>query len=230
MKTFPQTIWLIRHGESIGNIARRKAEENNAKVIASPHREPDVELSPTGIEQAEKLGRWFSSEGLKPSIIYTSPYKRAQETARIMLETSGIDQGKYVFKYDERLRERELGVFDCLTKFGAVEKYPELCEQRERWGKFYFRPPGGESWADVIIRLRSFIETDLSRLERENVVILTHEVVVRCFRYILEAMSEKQILEIDGASDVKNGGITSYEKDNDGSTYSLKLDNYTLDF
>lgn len=223
MKTFPQTIWLVRHGESLGNVARREAENNCAKVIASPHREPDVDLSPMGIEQSHALGRWFSGNGERPTIIYSSPYKRTSETARILTEISGIKEEGIGIKYDERLRERELGVFDCLTKTGAIEKFPELCDLRERWGKFYFRPPAGESWADVIVRLRSFIETDLSRLEGERVLIVTHEVIVRCFRYILEGFTEQEILAIDAASDVKNGGITSYEKSDKG--YILQLDN-----
>lgn len=226
MKTFPQTIWLVRHGESLGNIARREAENNCAKVIPSPHREPDVELSPRGIEQSYALGRWFSGNGERPGVIYSSPYKRTSETARILTETSGIKEEGISVRYDERLRERELGVFDCLTKAGAIEKFPELCDLRERWGKFYFRPPAGESWADVVVRLRSFIETDLSRLEGERVLIVTHEVIVRCFRYILEGLTEQEILAIDAASDVANGSITSYTcKKNE---YILQMDNFQV--
>jgi len=219
----PQSLWLVRHGESIGNVARQKAEKSSAKIIETPCREPDVELSETGVEQCQKLGQWFGLQTEKPTIIYSSPYLRAQITTQILLNQAGF---KMAFKIDERLREREFGVFDRLTKDGAIEKFPDLCDLRERWGKFYFRPPGGESWADVIVRLRSFIETDLSKLADQNVLIVTHEVVIRCFRYILESMSETEIMNIDRASDVHNGAITSYEIDIKENKFALKLDNY----
>ncbi len=221
----PKSLWLVRHGESLGNVARQFAEKTQAKFIESPCREPDVELSEFGKIQSAKLGKWFDSQAKKPTVIYSSPYTRTSETTRILLETSDVLMN-IPLKFDERLRERELGIFDCLTKFGAIEKYPELCDLRERWGKFYFRPPAGESWADVIVRLRSFVETDLSKLPGENVLIITHEVVIRCFRYVLENLCEDEILAIDRASDVLNGAITSYEFCEKGNKLLLELDNY----
>lgn len=223
---FLKSLWVIRHGESIGNVARHEAEKYEALQIETPHREPDVPLSELGKEQAKRLGKWFASQMEKPTIIYTSPYIRAMETTQILVESAGFSHDEITIKLDERLRERELGVFDCLTKEGAMLKYPDLCDLRERWGKFYFRPPGGESWADVVLRLRSFIETDLSKLSGENILIVTHEVVIRCFRYILEHLNEPEILAIDAASDVENGAITSYEFDVKRNKLTLKLDNY----
>jgi broad specificity phosphatase PhoE len=63
------------------------------------------------------------------------------------------------FIADQRLREKEFGILDRLTKFGITQRYPELAQQRSHVGKFYFRPPGGESWCDVILRLRSMLDT-----------------------------------------------------------------------
>lgn len=221
-----KTIWLVRHGESVGNIARHEAESCLALKIETPHREPDVEISALGIEQSKRLGKWFTTQKEKPIIIYTSPYARAQETTQLLSESAGFYRNEILFKTDERLREREFGVFDCLTKEGAMLKYADLCDLRERWGKFYFRPPGGESWADVVFRLRSFIETDLYKLGEKNILIVTHEVVIRCFRYILENMTEAEILAIDAVSDVENGSISSYEFDAERNKLTLKLDNY----
>lgn len=229
MAEFPKTLWLVRHGESVGNVARHRAEAGGMAHIDEPCREPDVELSTTGVEQAKALGRWFSPQSEKPAIIYISPYKRAIDTAGILLETSAIMLADGNIRSDERLRERELGVFDRLTKQGALEKFPDLCDLRERWGKFYFRPPGGESWADVVLRLRSFIRSDFRQLADQNVLIVTHEVVIRCFRYVLEDMSESQILEIDRASDVANGAITEYKFDPLSRKLRLEIDNIVPD-
>ena len=218
-------LWLVRHGESTGNIARCEADKNGAKTIELPAREPDIPLSVLGEEQARLAGSWFSEQTNRPEFVYSSPYLRTRETTRILMESAGFNP-KIPLRFDERLRERELGVFDRLTRLGATEKYPDLNELRERWGKFYFRPPGGESWTDVIIRLRSFIATNLANHQNENLLIVTHEVVIRCFRYILEDLSEEEILAIDHAGDIKNGAITSFEYCPADNKFFLKLDNF----
>ena len=77
-------------------------------------------------------------------------------------------------------------------------------------GKFYFRPPGGESWCDVILRLRSVLDTITREYRGERVLIVGHQVIVNCFRYLLERCDEHAILAIDKAADVPNCGVTSY--------------------
>src|SRR5436190_695466 len=99
------------------------------------------------------------------------------------------------------------------TARGIRQKFPELSEQRRHVGKFYFRPPGGESWCDVILRLRSAIEMITREYRRERVLIVAHQVTVNCFRYLLERLSEAEIMAIDRQADVPNCGITSYAFD-----------------
>ena len=76
-----------------------------------------------------------------------------------------------------------------------------------------FAPPGGESWCDVLLRLRAVLDLLTRDYRRERVLIVTHQVVVNCFRYLLERMSEEQILAIDRAQEVANCSVTSYEFD-----------------
>lgn len=47
----------------------------------------------------------------------------------------------------------------ALTTEAIAELFPGQAEARKRLGKFYHRPPGGESWCDVILRLRSAMDT-----------------------------------------------------------------------
>jgi broad specificity phosphatase PhoE len=138
---------------------------------------------------------------------------RARETAEIVLETAGLPREGLTFNADERLREKEFGILDRLTKHGILAKYPELGEQRSHVGKFYFRPPGGESWCDVILRLRNVIDTITREYRRERVLVVGHQVIVSCFRYLFERLSEREILEIDRAADIPNCSVTSYEFD-----------------
>lgn len=86
--------------------------------------------------------------------ILASPYARARGTAALIAQEL---ESPPELVMDERLRERELGVFDKLTRRGWTARHPEQAELRERLGKFYHRPPGGESWCDVVLRLRTLV-------------------------------------------------------------------------
>ena len=94
-----------------------------------------------------------------------------------------------------------------------MKSIPISTEQRRHVGKFYFRPPGGESWCDVVLRLRSTLDTIVREHRGERVLIVAHQVIVNCLRYLLERMNEEQILAIDRDGDVPNCSVTSYEFD-----------------
>jgi broad specificity phosphatase PhoE len=78
-------------------------------------------------------------------------------------------------------------------------------------GKFYHRAPGGESWADVILRLRSALNTINLHYADKRVIVVAHQVVVLCMRYILEELTEEQILAIDKQAEILNCGIAAYD-------------------
>ena len=216
--SWPQTLWLIRHGQSAGNVARDIAESGGLPVIDLAWRDIDVPLSDLGIEQATAVGDWFGRlpDDARPEIILCSPYVRARETARLLAESAGLgpDQGVRL-RIDERLREKEFGILDRLTRFGIQQKHPELDEQRGHVGKFYFRPPGGESWCDVILRLRSLLEMVTREYAGQRVLVVGHQVIFNCMRYLLEHMDEQRILDIDRQGDVPNCAVTSYRAQRD---------------
>ena len=212
---WPDTIWIVRHGQSAGNVARDAAEAAAMHAIDIDWRDVDTPLSKLGEAQADALGRWFDAmpADRHPTVVLCSPYVRARDTAARIVQVWRQPDRDLLVQQDERLREKEFGILDRLTKTGIVHKYPELAEQRRHVGKFYFRPPGGESWCDVVLRLRSIIETITREYRRERVLIVTHQVIVNCFRYLLERLDEKQILDVDRAADVPNCSVTSYEFD-----------------
>jgi broad specificity phosphatase PhoE len=211
---WPQEIWLVRHGQSAGNVARDVAEAAAGHHIDIAERDVDVPLSDLGLRQSEALAGWFGSlpESQRPNVVLHSPYLRAAETARILMQP--INRSALLsVQVDERLREKEFGILDRLTTHGIAHKYPELYEQRQHVGKFYFRPPGGESWADVILRLRSVLDTLTREYSGERVLIVGHQVIVNCFRYLFERLDEAAILAYDRAGDVPNCSVTSYAFD-----------------
>lgn len=212
---WPDVLWLVRHGESAGNVARETALLAGDHVIDLDVRDVDVPLSPLGEQQAAALGRWFAAmpEAAKPSVILTSPYLRARNTAAIVAHTAGLADDAYSLVVDERLREKEFGILDRLTKVGIEAYHPEQAEFQRLLGKFYHRPPDGESWCDVILRLRSAIEMISREHYGERVLLVCHSVVVLCMRYLLEHMTEEQILAIDRTEEIANCSVTSYRYD-----------------
>ena len=140
---WPERIWVVRHGQSAGNIARDHAEANNITLIELEHRDADVPLSSLGERQSQALGSWVLglAEHQRPQIVLSSPYVRARQTAQAVVDALGRDRHLII---DERLREKEFGVLDRYTSSGIVATFPELAAQRQLVGKFYFRPPGGK--------------------------------------------------------------------------------------
>ena len=210
---WPERLWIVRHGQSAGNVAQAAADAAGLNVIDIATRDVDVPLSELGYRQASAVGRWFASmpEHEKPEVLLSSPYLRARQTARAICEAGGVAGEARPPLIDERLREREFGIFDRLTVAGIREKFPELAEHRALLGKFYHRAPGGESWADVILRLRSALDTVSLHHADRRVLIVCHQVVVLCLRYILEEMDEAQVLGIDKEGDVLNCGVCEYD-------------------
>ncbi|MEO5640378.1 MAG: histidine phosphatase family protein [Sphingomicrobium sp.] len=210
---WPTRLWLVRHGQSQGNVARDAAHEAGKLVIELDWRDVDVPLSDLGQQQAAATGRWFAAlpEGERPEVLLASPYVRARQTAEAICSAGGLAGGSRPTLLDERLREREFGVFDGLTTLGIRDKYPDEAAHRAKMGKFYHRPPGGESWADVILRLRSAMNSIALQYEGRRVLIVCHQVVVLCLRYILEELSEAEILAIDRQAEILNCGICAYD-------------------
>ncbi len=200
---------MVRHGESVGNAAWRAAESGDLDEIAVGSRDPDVPLSAIGCRQAAALGRRLAAmpPGERPTAVISSPYVRAAETARIALaEFTGPP-----VRYDERLRDRETGVLYALTGRGIAARYPEEAARKRLTGKFYYRPPGGESWADVALRLRSA----LADIEREyaggRVLVVAHDAVVVLTRYVIERLTERQVLDIERTL-VPNASLTMWAR------------------
>ena len=203
----------MRHGQSAGNVARAAATAARAHMIGLEVRDVDVPLSDLGQRQAEAVGHWFAArpEAERPEVVIASPYIRARQTAAAICDAGGVTRSAKAPVIDERLREREFGILDRMTTEGIHALHPDQAQHRRLLGKFYHRPPGGESWVDVILRLRSALDTVSLHHADRRVLIVCHQVVVLCFRYILEEMDEAAVLAVDKQSAVLNCGICEYE-------------------
>ncbi len=220
---WPAAISLTRHAESAGNVARDRALAAGAERIDIEPRDADVTLSATGERQAAALGRWLGRNGAPFDAVLSSPYARARRTAELALAAAGWRDVPLLV--DERLREKELGALDRLTRLGIERRYPAESASRAVLGKYWYRPPGGESWVDVILRLRSLVETLRRDHAERRVLIVAHQVVVLCMRAIVEGLDESQILAIDRAGDVANCSLTTYELDRASGRPALRTYN-----
>jgi probable phosphoglycerate mutase len=212
-------------------VARDDAHTVGSEDIAINVRDVDVPLSPLGAQQAAALARWFASMPVadRPEVILSSPYLRARSTADAVWAALNSGRSTSEIVNDERLREREFGVLDRLTRHGIQQRHPDLAAARQLIGKFYFRPPAGESWCDVILRLRSLLDTVSLHYANKRVLIVSHQVVVLCFRYLIERLDEAAILNIDAEAVVANCSVTEYALERTGKDdATLKLQRYNF--
>ncbi|WP_377644898.1 histidine phosphatase family protein [Oryzobacter terrae] len=211
----PSELVLVRHGESVGNLAASAASARGAPRLDLAYRDPDTPLSDNGVSQARSLGHYLSAlpEQERPQTVVSSPYVRATST---MDHALAACPGEVPTRRDERLRERDLGLFDGMTGRGITQEYPEEAKRRAAMGKFYYRPPGGESWTDVVLRVRHFL-ADTSRDHRDaRVWVFSHQAVIMAFRYVLESLSEEELLAADADTPLGNCSLTTYRPGNAG--------------
>jgi len=116
---------LIRHGESTWNLENRFTGWT------------DVDLTPTGVAQAQRAGRLIQEEGLDFDVAYTSVLKRAIRTLYLSLDE--MDRMWLPVMKHWRLNERHYGALQGLNKAEMAKKYGD--EQVHLWRRSYDTPP-----------------------------------------------------------------------------------------
>lgn len=116
---------LIRHGESTWNLENRFTGWT------------DVDLTPTGIEQAKQAGRLLRAEGFEFDLAYTSVLKRAIHTLWHTLDE--MDRAWLPVVNSWRLNERHYGSLQGLNKADMAKQYGD--EQVLLWRRSYDTPP-----------------------------------------------------------------------------------------
>ena len=116
---------LIRHGESTWNLDNRFTGWT------------DVDLTPTGIEQAKNSGRLLKEEGYDFDVAYTSVLKRATRTLWHVLDE--MDRTWLPVVNSWRLNERHYGALQGLNKGETAKKYGD--DQVLVWRRSYDTPP-----------------------------------------------------------------------------------------
>ncbi|MBD0694435.1 phosphoglycerate mutase [Streptomyces sp. CBMA123] len=194
----PSVLIATRHGESTANVEFQLAEAAGSLSVPISCRDADIPLSLRGQQQARALGRWWAAlpGADRPRSVWCSPYVRTAETARIAhAQAAGLGAVPVTLavRYDERLRDRELGVLEMLPKAAIEAKHPEEAARRRKMGELYYRPPGGESWADVALRVRSLLRDVCEEDAGRPALLVAHDCTVLMLRYALDRLSEQQL-------------------------------------
>jgi 2,3-bisphosphoglycerate-dependent phosphoglycerate mutase len=180
---------LVRHGQSEWNLTNQFTGWK------------DVDLTPTGIEEARAAGRALKAQGIRFDVGFTSVLKRAQRSLDLMLEVMG--QESIPVLRDLALNERDYGDLSGLNKDDARKRWSE--EQVRIWRRSYdVPPPGGESLKDTAARvLPYYIQEILPRVMRgECVLVSAHGNSLRALVMVLERLSTTQILDRELATGV----------------------------
>ena len=218
---WPHRLVIVRHGQSERNVAKEIAKAGGLpEVWTNNVRDLDTPLTPTGVQQAIATGGFLRDSG-DFDVIFSSPYMRALQTTQHIisqLRTAPLTV------MEERIREIEFGVLDGLTSAGIKARYPEEFARRQREGKYWYRPPGGESRPDVALRVHSFLGMLTRDYRQKHVLVVCHSVVVLIFRRLLERWDEAKYMEVDREDDVLNCSLTTYKFD--PTARKLVMDGY----
>ena len=157
-------IFISRHGQSLFNLENRIGG--------------DPDITKDGYKYARNLYNYISLH-YKPDdiIIFTSNLKRTKKTAHLFIENN------YDVRHRDILNEINGGICEDMTYDDVKLKMPELYKNRKD-DKFHFKYPEGESYFDLIVRIKEFI-LELNRLNKP-ILIISHNAVIRViFSYFL---------------------------------------------
>ena len=223
----PALLTIVRHAESTRNSA--KAGQfffANEAARGDLENDPDHRtcLTETGRAQARELGNTLLGAFGAFDVVYHSGYQRTRETAEGVLEAWPADA---VSRRDVRshlfLRERDGGYTFNMTTAEAKAAFPWLQAHWELSGRFFARPPGAESIADVALRVHLFLEEIKTTCAGQRVMVVTHGGPLRMFRYWLEGWSHEDVVDRWDREAVPNCCVIAYAAGEDGRLKPLAL-------
>ena len=214
---------LIRHGESTWNLENRFTGWT------------DVDLTPTGVEQAKQAGRLLKAEGYDFDVAYTSVLKRATRTLWHTLDE--LDRTWLPVVHSWRLNERHYGALQGLNKGETAKKYGD--EQVLVWRRSYDTPPPAldasdarsergdiryaklpaeqipltECLKDTVARVLPFWNESMAPAIRSGrrLVVAAHGNSIRALVKYLDGVSDSDIVGLN----IPNGIPLVYELDDD---------------
>ena len=206
-------VTAVRHGQSSANVVFARAVRSGDAYDAVPEPcDAVVPLSPLGLSQARAAGQWLGRlSGVdRPTVVVCSPYVRAVQSWEVMAGAAGkLGVVPTDALLDERLRDREMGVLELLTPPALRARAPEEADRRDRVGDWFYRPPGGESMADVMLRVRDFLDEVSANAPGEHLLVVAHDAVVLAVRQIMAGIGAP----VPGLVPIPNASVSRWDSD-----------------
>ena len=168
--TLQGRIFIARHGETVFNAAERMQGATQ-----------DTPLTRMGFAQADAMGAALATYlGTKQALrLYSSPSGRALQTLAIVAEHIGEDWHEAT--HDARLMEIDVGAWGGRTYAEIIDEQGEIIDHEA--SLFSVRPPGGEWYDEIAVRLKAWI--DDTRGERGDRLVIMHGMSSAVLRGIL---------------------------------------------
>ncbi len=200
----PETVVFGRHAESERNVDFWR--ENTRGI-----QDRWIRLTGRGLAQAQGSAMPLREyAGPFHSVIY-SPYVRAAETAAILLTRySPAERERMDIRSSELLIERNSGLLFTNTFAEIEEARPGFTAEYDRAGPFRAAPPQGESLSEASLRAERFIAEEFPRHAGKKLLVITHDGMIRCFRFLLEKWDEERFNKEYRQGAQRNCAFTAY--------------------
>lgn len=224
----PNNLFLVRHGQSEGNLARKKFQESGDESFLTDEflglHESQYALTDLGVSQAKKAGKWLleNKYDVFDRMLVSNNVRAMQTAAYLNLANAN-------WMIDFNLRERDGGLFNVMTPSKRDLKYSDQ-QKFYNTQPFLYRPPQGESIADVCQRIKIVLDTLARECDGKDVIIVCHGHVMRAFRIILERMSlnktNEYLLTEEEWGKVPNCSVIHYTRVNPNDGKSTILEHF----
>jgi len=212
--TLPIDLVFVRHGEAEGNLATRYSEKGDHEVYGAVHRDRHTRsfrLSERGRGQAKRTGAWLKDEFPVFDRHIVSEYIRAMETATLLDLPDANWQSNFM------LTERDWGELDNYSEEERQAKFSDVLRMHDI-EPFYWRPPNGESLAQMCLRADRILHTLHRECSDKTVVMVCHGEMMWGYRVLIERMSQQRFKELHLSDDpydrLYNGQVIHYTRRN----------------
>lgn len=176
-------VYLVRHGETDSN-----REDRFAGWSADP-------LNPRGREQAEAVARWAARREERPVRVYTSPVRRAAQTARVLSDRLGTPVRRV-----RELHELEVGAWKGRTAAEVAERWPEAYRVwKERPHEASRRVEGREDLEALQARMLRALDR-IGRAERESsggsAIAVSHQAPLLCAWFAAHSRPLRELRQV----------------------------------
>jgi broad specificity phosphatase PhoE len=183
-----RVLYLIRHGQSDFGWSGRG-------WVSTRGDQWDPPLSETGAEQATLLAQRLLVMELDPFVVYSSPLRRASQTAGTFARLAGAE-----VTFDDDLVEANIGGWEGKPFEEIIGSDPDVVHHIRNQRAIWHRAPGAEQGDRFRARVRGAVDSILARHPEENVLVFAHGGVINAYVGELLGLGQEMFFLPDNTS------------------------------